>query len=218
MINFSYGVQLPAADMKERFEHNFSAELSADYFMPSNWFFGLNGQYLFGSTVKEDVLAGLRTEAGYVIGNDRTPADVQLRERGMYAGIRVGKLIGLLADNERSGLRLSVGVGFLQHRIRIQDDPFRVVPQLEGEYEKGYDRLTNGLALYQFIGYQHIAKNNGMHLTAGFESIQGFTQNRRSFDFDTRQADTTQRLDWLNGFRVTFSMPIFIGNADEIFY
>ncbi|MEL6660389.1 MAG: hypothetical protein AAFR36_28235 [Bacteroidota bacterium] len=218
LLNFGYGPQVPLGDMADRFGNNFAAEVSADYMTESNWTFGVQGQFLFGSTVNEDVLAGLRTETGDIIGNDRDPADIQLRMRGSYYGVRVGRLFGLFESNRRSGIRINLGAGLLQHRIRIQDDPFRVVPQLEGEYAKGYDRLTNGLALHQFIGYQTIGKSNGINLTIGFEFFEGFTQNRRSFNFDTRMADTEQRLDLLAGLRVSVSLPFYQGNAEDIFY
>lgn len=218
LFNFSYGPQLPLEDLKARFGLNFAPEVSVDYMTPNNWTFGVQGQFLFGNQVKEDVLFRLRTESGDIIGNDRNPADVQLRQRGSYYGLRVGRLFGLGEKNERSGIRVNLGAGLLQHRIRIQKDPSRFVPQVDGDYAKGYDRLSNGLAFYQFIGYQHIGKNNSLNLTAGFELIEGLTQSRRSFNFDTQTQDTDRRLDVLAGFRVTFTMPLYLGEANEIFY
>ena len=218
LLTFSYAPQLSVGELSDRFGLNFSAGVAADYITDNNWLLGLHGQLLFGNNVKEDVLAGLRTEAGAIIGNDRSPADIQLRQRGAYYGLRVGRLIGLAETNPRSGLRLDVGLGLLQHRIRFQEDPFRTVFPLTGEYYKGYDRLTNGLALYQFVGYQVIGKSNGVNLIAGFEFIEGFTQNRRSFNFDTRAADTESRLDIITGLRVGFTLPIYLGNAEDAYY
>lgn len=218
LLNFGYGPQIPIGELADRFGSNFAAEVSADFMTANNWTFGLQGQFLFGSEVKEDVLFSLRTETGDIIGNDREPADIQLRQRGSYYGVRAGRLIGLSPNNDRTGIRINLGAGILQHRIRIQDDPFRTVPQLTGEYAKGYDRLTNGLALHQFVGYQTIGKTNGVNLTIGFEFFQGFTQNRRSFNFDTREADTDQRLDLLAGLRFSFSLPFYRGNAEDIYY
>lgn len=218
LLNFGYAPQLPIGDLADRFGSNFAAEVSAELITDNNWIIGLQGLFIFGNRVEEDVLAGLRTEAGDIIGNDRSPADIQLRQRGSYYGVRIGKLIGLIENNKRSGIRINAGLGLLQHRIRIQGDPFRSVPQIEGPYEKGYDRLTNGLALHQFIGYQTIGKNNGINLTAGFEFYEGFTKNRRDFDFDTQMADTANRLDILAGFRLSFTLPFYLGNAEDIYY
>ncbi|WP_367390521.1 hypothetical protein [Lewinella sp. LCG006] len=218
LLNFGYAPQIPLGDLDDRFGLNFAPEVSADFITDNNWLIGLQGLYIFGSNVEEDVLAGLRTESGDIIGNDREPADILLRERGWYLGVRAGRLIGLFEDNPRSGIRLNLGVGLLQHRIRVQQDPFRSVPQIEGEYLKGYDRLTNGLALHQFVGYQVIGRNTGINITAGFEFYEGFTQNRRSFDFDTRMTDTSDRLDILAGFRFSFTLPFYLGNAEDVYY
>lgn len=218
LINIGYGPQVPLADLEQRFGLSFSPEVSIDYLTEKNWVWGLQAQYLFGSDVKQDVLAGLRTEAGDIIGNDREPADIQLRERGYYIGLRVGKLIALSEKNERSGIRFNLGAGLLQHKIRFQGDPFRSVVQIEGDYEKGYDRLTNGLALHQFIGYQAIGRTNGIHVTGGFDFLEGFTQNRRDFNFDTQSGEAPNRLDVLVGFRLSISIPFFLGNAEDIYY
>lgn len=218
LLNFGYAPQIPLGDLDDRFGLNFAPEVAVDFITDNNWLIGLQGMYIFGSNVEEDVLAGLRTESGDIIGNDRDPADILLRERGWYMGLRFGRLIGLFEDNPRSGIRLHLGAGLLQHRIRIQEDPFRAVPQIEGEYLKGYDRLTNGLALHQFVGYQVIGKNTGINITAGFEFYEGFTQNRRSFNFDTRMADTSDRLDILAGFRFSFTLPFYLGNAEDVYY
>lgn len=220
LFGFSYGLHLPGGDLQERFGLNFSPGLQIDYLTePNNWIISLQGSFQFGSEVKTDVLANLRTEEGFIIANDRSVADIQLRERGFYLGASVGKLIGLAKNNYRSGLRLDLGAGLLQHRIRIQDDPVRTVAPLTGEYRKGYDRLTNGLALRQFIGYELLSKDRRANFYAGLELIQGFTKSRRNFDFLSRQADQASRVDLLYGFRVGLILPFYIGqDPGEIFY
>lgn len=220
LLHISYGLHLPSGDLSERFNENFAIGTQLEFITnKSNFIFGLDGQFLFGSDVKTDVLAGLRTAEGYIVGNDKDPADIQLRERGWFLGAYVGKLFSLSQTNPRSGLRLTVGTGVLQHKIRIQDDPQRTVPQLLGNYRKGYDRLTNGLALKEFLGYQLLSKNRRVNVILGLEFIQGFTQNRRDFNFDTMQADTEKRLDLLYGFKAGITLPFYLeSNPGSIIY
>lgn len=218
LLNMGYGIQLPGGDLADRFGLNFSIEGAGDFITENNWFFGIQGQYLFGSRVNEDVLAPLRTDEGFIIGNDRSPADIQLRQRGSYMGVRIGHLIGLSPTNARAGLRINIGGGLLQHRIRIQEDPARTVSQLTGDYQKGYDRLSNGPALHQYIGYQVLGRDGSVNFQAGFEFFQGFTQNRRSFNFDLGNSDSPSRVDLLIGFRLSWTLPFYSGRAEDIYY
>ncbi|GJM31306.1 MAG: hypothetical protein DHS20C18_03070 [Saprospiraceae bacterium] len=220
LVNFSFGAQMPGGDIKPRFGNNSNLGLGLEFLTDeSNWIFGLEGYYIFGSQVKQDVLSTLRTPEGYIIGNDRNIANIQLRERGLYMGALIGKIIPFSETKKRSGLRLTVGMGLLQHKIRIQDDPDRSVPQLLDDYKKGYDRLSNGLALNEFIGYQRLSENKRINFYAGIELTQGFTKNRRDFNFDTEAKDDANRLDFLFGFRIGWVLPFYFGHsADTIYY
>ena len=218
-LSFEYGLQFPTGDLVDRFGENFN--LGSQYelmHIASGWHFGIKGSYLFGTKVKEDVLYHLRNAEGDIIGSDRAPATIFFRQRGFYIGPYAGKILRLSSKQPNSGIKISVGAGLLQHKIRLQDDT-QSVSQITGEYEKGYDRLTNGLALYGFVGYQHLDPNGRINFLAGFDVTQGFTKNRRDFNFDLQMTDTMSRKDGLIGFRVGWILPITVGNApDEIFY
>jgi len=219
LLDFSYGYQFPGGDLKDRFGNNFILGGSFSYITPqSNWILGVEGSYLFGNQVKEDVISPLRTRDGLIISTERSPAEIALRERGLYVGLHAGKLISLLPDNSRSGLRISLGAGLLQHKVRIQDDPLRTVVQLDDEGKKGYDRLSNGAAIHAFLGYQHLGGRGKINFFAGVDFYQGFTQNRRDLNYDTMEAVDEQRNDRLFGFRAGWILPFYLGNAEEIYY
>lgn len=90
------------------------------------------------------------------------------------------------------------GVGILQHKIRIEHQDNKI-PQLEGDYLKGYDRLSNGLMVHQFVGYFHMSNNRLINFFVGAEAWQGFTKNRRDLNFDTKMHDdkTKQTSTWI---------------------
>ncbi len=218
LFSLSYAFQLPGGDLADRFGSSFSLGSGLEYLSASNWIAGINGQYFFGSEVEADVLAPLRTPEGFIYGNDKSVADIQLRQRGFYIGALVGKLLPLSPANPRSGLRLTLGGGLLQHRIRIQEDPLSVVPQLTGDYRQGYDRLSDGFSLQQFIGYQLLSPDGLLNFYAGIELTQAFTRNRRPFNFDTREAETGRRTDLLFGLRLGWILPFYLRKANEIYY
>lgn len=218
--NISYGLQFPSGDLAQRFGTNFNISNTVDLILASNWILSLDAQFIFGTDVKENPLLNnvIGTE-GFIYSTSLTPADIVLRERGFYFGAKAGRLFPLGKNNKRFGIRATIGAGLLQHKIRIQDDPQVFVPQLDDTYKKGYDRLTNGLALEQFVGFQYLGILRRVNFFAGVEIMEGFTQNRRSYNFDTQMADTAARLDILYGFRVGWTLPFYIGeNTEEIYY
>ena len=186
--------------------------------MKGLWHGGLKFFYMFGSDVKQDVLSNLRTPEGFIIGNDRAPAEVFLRERGYFVGLYAGKIFNMSTVHKQSGIKLSAGYGLLQHKIRILDDT-RSVAQLTGDYKKGHDRLSNGGAVYPFAGYQHLDANRRNNFLAGVDFIFANTRNRRDYNFDEGRKDDSSYRDALVGFRVGLILPITTGEqADSISY
>lgn len=216
MFHLGLGAQLPAADLADRFGFCGSYGGGIDFMMANNYFIGFEGFGIFGKEVKEDPLAILRTPEGFIIANTRTLSAVLLRERGMYLGGTVGKLITFKKE-ERRGIRVALGAGWLQHRILVQDDD-RSLTQITGAYAKGYDRLTGGLALNQFIGWQKLGKLKKANFMIGFEFTQGFTQTRRDWDFTAMKKLTGKRLDLSFGIKAAWTMPFYLRPASEISY
>jgi len=219
-LNFQFGAGIPAGDLGDRFGNTFSVGTGMDYITEkNNLIFGWKGDFHFGTEVKENILEGLASE-GFIFGNAFSNAtELRLTQRGFYVGAHIGKIFSFSSTNARSGLRVTLGAGLLQHKIRLQQDPSNFVNQISGDYSKGYDRLSNGLALRQFIGYQLLGNNKLVNFNFGLEFIQGFTQNRRSFNFDEMRADTDKRLDLLIGLKVGWTLPFYVGESTgEIYY
>lgn len=206
--------QWPGADLAKRFGRTSSLGLEVSYKSPSNWVFSGGGHFMFGNVVKENgVLDSLKGSTGEIIDENGQFAVVGLDERAMYWGIAIGKIIPLNAINKNSGIFLSVGGGYLQHKIRIYST--NTVPQLTDAYKKGYDRFTFGPSAMQYIGYRFLDPRKRLNFTVGVEVIEGFTKNRRSYNFDTQMADASQRLDILTGLKFTLTVPIHLKKASE---
>jgi hypothetical protein len=213
-INFSLGTHWPAADLAARFGPNQSLGLGLDWITPQHYILGVQCDYYYSKNVKERILQNLYTKEGYLLGKDLTPANILTRERGFDIMFNIGKLWVRKSAKNISGIRTTFGIGFLQHKIRIQDDS-RTVTQLSGDYLKGYDRLTNGFAISQFIGYQHISQNKRLNFFGGFEFTEAFTQSRRAWDWDTNSADKKKRLDILYGAKIGWILPLSINEKSE---
>ncbi len=218
-INITYANQWPEGDLKDRFGSNLEIGLGLDLITKKQSFIlGLSGSLQFGNEVKENVLSQIENEDGNIIGRDQGAAFVSLKQRGIYVGGHIGKIFPISQENKRSGIRATLGIGLLQHKIRLQDD-LETVNIISGEYAKGYDRLTNGLAFQQFIGYQLLSKNRLVNFYAGVELIESFTKSRRSYDFASMSVDETKRNDLLIGLKIGWTLPLYLKlNPDEIYY
>lgn len=203
------GFSVPGGDLADRFGSNFSVGGNCFRKLKSNWMIGVQGDFIFGENVKEtDFLDNFKNEQGEIISQAGTYSSIMLYERGWRTELRIGRIFPILGPNDNSGLLLLAGVGFLQHKIRIETQGDNL-PFLEGDYLKGYDHLSNGLSISQFIGYCNFGNNRRINFFAGLEATQAFTRSRRDFDFDTRQADTRSRTDLLFGIRVGWIIPLY---------
>ncbi|MEO6758110.1 MAG: hypothetical protein ABIO24_01565 [Saprospiraceae bacterium] len=215
LLHLEFGIYQPGGDLADRFGGNGGLGLGTEFITANNLIIGAEGHFYFGSNVKEDPLAILRTAEGDLIGNDLSLASVPLHERGWYVGGLIGNLLPL--SNTRSGLRITLGAGVTQHKIRVQDDQ-SALTQITGDYGKGYDRLTGGLALEQFVGWQNLAKNRLANFMIGFEFNQGFTHTLRDWDFNDRRKLEGQRLDLRFGIRAAWTLPFYLDGSENISY
>jgi len=137
----------------------------------------------------------------------------------MYNGLVVGKLFNTHPVNKKEGIRATISFGYLWHKIRLQDD-YQSASQLSGDYKKGYDRLTGGFSIQQFIGYQKLDRARRANFTAGLEFTQGFTKSIRTWNFDQMAAPSGKtRLDLIFGIRLAWTLPFYVGMpSEDIFY
>lgn len=218
MIAASASYQIPGGDMVKRFGNSFTAGGVFQFKTKSNLLFSFDGDFITGEFVKEPgLLQNITTNDGAFIGVDGKFANVIISERGYDFVLRAGKIFTLIGPNKNSGILLSAGIGFMQHKIRI-DDKDKTVEQLKGNYRKGYDRLTNGMLLRQFIAYQNFSNNRLVNFFIGIELNTGFTKNRRAFNFDTMTADTKTRHDFLFALKAGWIIPFYRRDKDRVYY
>ena len=217
MFSLSYAYQIPQQDLAKRFGDNSNVEGAFTIKGKKGWVFGVDASYLFGSDVKEEgLMEGLLTSNGNVINQYGEYATIAVSERGFYAGAKVGKVINVTKKYPNSGIYITGSVGLLQHHIHIENESNNA-PQIIDDYVKGYDRLTNGLAIKGFVGYMHLGKKQLANFFGGIEYTISNTQSRRDFNFDMKIADTQKRNDNLFGIRVGWIIPLYRRVPDEYF-
>ncbi len=216
MVSVNFSGQKPYGDMADRFGENLSIGGSFLFKARRKWVLGVEGAYFFGKNVRENVLSQLKTNESFVIDNEGFPADLRVTERGFNAYVVVGKIFPKLGNNPNSGLIINFGFGYLQHKIKLYDAGQKIAA-IKGDMVKGYDRLSGGFAMEQFIGYLFLSGNRLVNIIAGFEFHEAFTKSYRGFNYDTGLSDTKQRNDYLIGFRIGWVLPLYKRTQDFYF-
>jgi hypothetical protein len=209
--------QLPGGDLSQRFGPNLNVGGSFMYKTKKNWLLGIESNFMFGKNVKEDVLLQLKTANGSVIDNEGFPADLRVTERGFGIHATFGRVFKLLSLNHNSGLMVTVGAGYLQHKINLYDAQQRIAA-IKGDLKFGYDRLTNGFSSSQFLGYMFLSENKLLNFYFGFEAYQGITKSVRKLNYDTGLPDTRQRIDLLYGLRFGWILPLYKRKPSSFYY
>ncbi|MFZ1705781.1 MAG: hypothetical protein WAT79_15650 [Saprospiraceae bacterium] len=211
-----YGFSIPGADLQDRYGNNLQLALFSKHIFKNNYFYALDFTFMFGNEVKEDVLQNFRTPEGYFLGSGGLGTDVFLRQRGLILSGMIGKIFPVKTA-ARSGIKIAVGAGILQHNIRFLDDN-NAVPQLGGNLRKGYDRMSRGFTLRQELGYLLLSKNRRLNFDFSFVFFQGFTQEVRAYNFDTGLTTNPSRLDLGFGLQVAWILPFYLNSNETIFY
>lgn len=213
-------LQMPGGDLAKRFGNNANLGMSVTYKFQNNITLSLNGNYFFSKNVKDNVLSQLQTTNGsgqtFVIDNEGFPADLRVNERGWNANITVGKIFYVGGNNKNRGIHYQIGAGYFQHKIFLYDAQKKVAA-IKGSWVKGYDRLSIGPCIYQYLGYTYLSSNKYVNFTAGIEMYYALTKNVRYYDYATASIDNKLRNDFLFGIKFGWILPIY-RKADGIFF
>lgn len=219
-VSVQYGASFTSGDLIKRHGFFNHIGLFGGYKTKKNWIFGGEASYLFGGDVRATGLFDhLVDSKGNITDQNGDIAQLIVYSRGLSLNASVGKIFPVLNPNPNSGIYLSLGGGFIAHKLRVETQD-HVVPQLELEYKKGYDRLTNGANLTQFLGYAFMANEGFVNFYAGFYMQEGFTFNRRDIFFDTPNTPVSQErmLDIQYGLRVAWLVPVYKRKPKEFYF
>lgn len=219
-IGIHYGLNGTAGDLHDRhglFNH---IGLFGGIKTNKNWVFGVEGSYMFGGDVRvTNLFSNLIDSKGNITDQNGDIAIVVLYSRGFYVNGSVGKIFPWFGPNKNSGLYVNAGAGYLLHKIRIETQD-QVVPLLELDYKRGYDRLTSGINTHQFIGYAHMSNRGVVNFYTGFYLQEGYTYNRRTIFYDQPDQPVSQdmMLDIQYGIKFSWLIPIYKRKPKDYYF
>ncbi len=219
-VSVQYGGNWTGGDLAQRYGYLNHLGMFAGWKTSKNWIYGIDGSFIFGNTIR---LTGLFDEIvdsyGNITDQNGDIASVFVMARGFHINASVGKIFPVFSPNQNSGIFVHAGAGYLLHKLRIETN-YHVVPLLEQDYKKGYDRLTTGVNFHQFVGYALMFNKRPINVYGGFYIQEGLTYNRRNVFFDrpNEPVSKEQRLDLQFGFRVGWLIPIYKRTPKAYYY
>ena len=218
LLSINHALHIPYGDMSKRFGNSSILGSTIIYKTSNNWMINLEGGFLFGPTVKENnIFNAIDGDNGDLINPVGEIPTIRLFERGAQIDIGIGKYFSLKNKKHESGLVLSLGSGYMYHKIFIETITSEL-PQLNSELLKGYDRLSGGILLKQFFGYYFFSNTSNIRFFIGLEAIQGFTKDLRGYNYTTQTYVDTKRKDYLFGLKYGLIIPLKKRNTGKYYY
>lgn len=219
-IGVQYGANWTSGDLADRYGFMNHIGIMAGYKTKRNWFWGIESNFMFGNDVRiTGLFDHLVDSQGNITDVNGDIALVLVYARGLNVNIAIGKVFPVLSPNKNSGIFVHAGLGYLAHKMRVETQE-QVIPQLELDYKKGYDRFTAGPNAHQFVGYAFMSNGGFMNFYGGLYIQEGFTQNKRTIFFDqpTIPVSSETRLDIQYGVKVGWFIPFYKRQPKEFYY
>ena len=221
--NFTYNIVL--ADLKKSYGNNMSIGTDLGFKLKSNWSLDFGFKFYFGGGIDTQMFnqtfQHLMTETGYFITKKGTATSAiydGVEFRGLSFHLQAGKIIPVSQKHRNSGIWLKAGLGVTQHYMYIKNIDDDEVYSLKGDYKKGYDKLTLGFSLFQFVGYAHMSRKNLFCMYGGVEFMESFSKRQRDFDFSLMRKDDAKLFEVMIGIKVGWIIPLYRHDPNKVFY
>lgn len=217
-VSPSFGYTFPMSDLGQRFKNFGQAGPTVLFKFKNNILLAAEGMVLFGQGYKgEDPLAMIVNANGTITNKYGDLASVARGMRGMQFQIKGGYIFSKFSHNPNSGITITAGAGFFQSKYWI-DQRGNNAPQVMGDYPKGYDKLSNGFALTQFVGYTYYHDKNFLNFYAGVEFTEAWTEDRRDWDFALMRKNERSYTDISTTIKVGWIITFIERAAEDIYY
>lgn len=198
--------QFGLSDMGKRYP-TFASIPAELYLKAPKYSYGIAWSPLLSNRVTIDSLyGGILGQSQIIYDRDGFPTLIRYYMRGYSLQGRIGRYFPIKKSWKHSQIETVLGFGFMQHHIKAKFDVGRT-PQLEGQNKSGYDRLCNGFMMSQAVNFHYLNTDN-LSFYAGVQFGQGYTKNRRSWDYSTMRQDNTLRKDFYIGISAGVIIPL----------
>jgi len=216
-INYSH--HLAFGDIGQTYGNNHAVGTDITFKLVKQLVIGVGFEYYFSENVnnQDSYFANIKTDKGYVIDGNGKYAEIHLYQRGFNIQLFTGYQFDFWSSNPNSGPFIQAGIGLMQYYTQIKNTE-NTAPQVQGEYLKMYDRLSNGLSLTQFMGYRYMGDKNLANFYIGIELTQAWTKNRRSYNADLLADESLEHFDFLAAIKLGWIIPFYKKAPEQYYY
>lgn len=208
-ISASGGVMFPVGNFADRYGPVWAIGGDIRHKFKSNLLVGGSAHFLFGSEPTETQL--LSNILPLIAGDGIFPG-IEVAFRGLAFQGTIGKIFPFPRFiNPNSGISVQLGFGYTEYQNRIHVVS-GFTPQLEGDYLRGYDRLSAGLLSSQSVGYTHFSNNKTINFYVHLEFTQFIVKYLRGYQYDIGPVGSDYRMDWTIGLRAGWIIPFYPKN------
>lgn len=208
-----------AGELGERLNSGSSAGIGVAYKTQKNWIWGVEASYLYSNNVADPtaVVSGFKFEQQSILNTVGNLANINVDHRGFEAYAVVRKTLPWLNANPNSGLQVGFGAGATTFWYNITSND-QSVPQIQDEYDKGYDKLSAGLALKQAISYHYMAPRRTFNFRISFEVGQTFTEDLRGYNYSSGQKISERQFSLTYGLKAHWILPIYQEKRNQEYF
>ncbi len=193
-------------DWKARYPAFTSVPLALEYFHRHKYIVGANYNIYLGSQVQENGLYGqMVNNNNQLLDQNGYPAVVRTYMRGFQSGVHALKSFPFKAGSNWH-LQIGGGLGYYRSHTKFVFDEDQV-PQIDGNYTAGYDRLSSGYYLQEQLRIQYL-NNELVSMGIGVNLMQGSSKHLRAYDFATQTPGFQQFTDFSYGANLFITIPI----------
>jgi hypothetical protein len=220
-LHFGGGIGMPSGSWAKNYGLMPQILLETGLKIKSNWACTIHGGFIFSDQVKfrSQLFQDIDTFDGLLIDSNGELVFPDVTMQGWSTGIRIGKIFSNIFwkdPNPNSGIFIDLGYSLIRHKLNIQVP--QTLPIMQGDYLKGYDRLTLSQGVNLLIGYRFFNNKRYLNFVIFSEFSWLNSKNLRGYNYDTRSYSNQITTDILNCIKIMWCLPLYQRAPEKFYY
>jgi len=207
-INLGVQLQKPLLDFNDRYAGFSILNVGVNSKTINNMVYNFSYDIILGKNVIQDDLSNLYLNNDSLItGLNGQPAALGVFLRGYKVNFGIGKIVKPI-KNRNSGILVELNSGIMSSKIRYKDGAENF-SFLTDAYLRGFDKLSRGFYLEEFVGLLFYDDEKLINFKIGLNFLQGFTSDKRAYFYASEAQPIENRKDFAVGIKANWIIPFY---------